>query len=65
MLSNEETGAASRVYRGGSFNYDARLCRSAFRGWNSPDYRFGILGFRPVITLEFSYGFTNNKDVAE
>lgn len=35
-----------RVNRGGSWNYDARLCRSAFRGSNEPAYRYSGVGFR-------------------
>lgn len=37
---------ASRVLRGGGWSDTARLCRSAFRGWDSPGYRFNFLGFR-------------------
>ena len=35
-----------RVYRGGSWNDDARLCRVSFRGRSTPGYRSIILGFR-------------------
>jgi len=35
-----------RVYRGGGWNFDAGYCRSAYRGGNSPDGRFSVLGFR-------------------
>jgi len=44
----DPTGPSSgsdRVYRGGVWYGNARLCRSAFRSCNSPDYRSGI-GFR-------------------
>jgi formylglycine-generating enzyme required for sulfatase activity len=44
-------GAATgsiRVLRGGSWNYNARYCRSAFRGGNTPDYRNDDVGFRLV-----------------
>jgi len=58
MLSDEEYGAASRVLRGGCFYYVARLCRSAFRFGPSPGRRSLYLGFRPIITLGLSYGFT-------
>ena len=35
-----------RVFRGGSWDYSPRYCRSAYRYWRTPDDRFGILGFR-------------------
>ena len=35
-----------RILRGGSWNYFPRLCRSAFRGWNVPDFTFYACGFR-------------------
>lgn len=38
--------AASRVFRGGGWDYGAVGCRSAFRGWNAPGNRYGGLGFR-------------------
>ena len=34
-----------RVYRGGSWNYDAQYCRSANRFYYTPDYRNFNLGF--------------------
>jgi len=37
---------SSRVRRGGGWDYYPRLCRSANRGRNSPDYRSSSLGFR-------------------
>ena len=37
-----------RVLRGVSWNYDAARLRSAFRGWNTPDYRGNYHGFRVV-----------------
>ena len=39
-----------RVFRGGSSNAYARLCRSAIRGGVSPDYRSPYLGFRLLRT---------------
>jgi formylglycine-generating enzyme required for sulfatase activity len=38
-----------RVFRGGSWFYDARFSRSAFRFLNSPDFRSFNLGFRTVL----------------
>jgi formylglycine-generating enzyme required for sulfatase activity len=43
------TGASSgsdRVFRGGSWNYSARDCRSAYRGRSEPGDRDNILGLR-------------------
>ena len=37
-----------RVLRGGSWGDDARDCRSAFRHYFNPDYRFNGVGFRLV-----------------
>ena len=37
---------ANRVNRGGSWFYDPRLCRSAARDFNYPDFAFNNLGFR-------------------
>jgi formylglycine-generating enzyme required for sulfatase activity len=39
-----------RVFRGGSYNYDASYCRSAFRGIFAPYSSTNIVGFRPVRT---------------
>jgi formylglycine-generating enzyme required for sulfatase activity len=38
-----------RVYRGGSWEYTARYCRSAYRSGGKPDYRNDNLGFRVAI----------------
>jgi formylglycine-generating enzyme required for sulfatase activity len=38
--------ASGRVIRGGSWGYDPRDCRSAYRSWNEPGNRFHFLGFR-------------------
>ena len=45
-------GAAEnrRVLRGGSFNADARLVRSAYRSIYLPGNRYLINGFRPART---------------
>jgi len=41
-----------RVLRGGSFNFNARNCRSACRGYDHlPDSRRGITGFRVVLRV--------------
>jgi formylglycine-generating enzyme required for sulfatase activity/predicted Ser/Thr protein kinase len=40
-----------RVTRGGSWNFFARICRSAFRYWLTPTIRVSNLGFRLVRTL--------------
>jgi formylglycine-generating enzyme required for sulfatase activity len=47
----DPTGPASgsdRVLRGGSWNYFAGPCRSAFRGWSTPSLRYIPSGFRLV-----------------
>jgi len=40
---------SDRVIRGGSWGYDGRFCRSAYRYDVSPDYRSISVGFRPVL----------------
>ena len=40
-----------RVLRGGSWNDDARACRSAYRSADSPDSGFSFYGFRVVLVL--------------
>ena len=45
-----ESPSARRVIRGGSWYYDARLCRSALRDANLPASRGNLLGFRVVRT---------------
>ncbi|MGI6369176.1 MAG: formylglycine-generating enzyme family protein [Ignavibacteria bacterium] len=47
------TGAASgsyRVFRGGSWCNIVRYCRSAYRSYNTPDYRNNNIGFRLVLS---------------
>ena len=34
--------------RGGSYNYEALYCRSAYRNYSGPDYKSNISGFRVV-----------------
>ena len=42
-----------KTLRGGSWNNDARNCRSALRNWGGPDNRgIGIFGFRVCLPLE-------------
>ena len=41
---------SSRVLRGGSWNYDANYCRSAYRDSISPDYRSRYGGLRLVLS---------------
>jgi formylglycine-generating enzyme required for sulfatase activity/serine/threonine protein kinase len=43
----EDTGSG-RVYRGGSWNFDAGFARSAYRNNFDPADRYGFLGFRPA-----------------
>ena len=46
---NNPTGPASgsyRVFRGGSWNYNARYCRVSYRNDSSPTKRFTFLGLR-------------------
>lgn len=45
---NPSEGAASRVYRGGSFNYSAISARSAGRGNSTPPSADDDLGLRPA-----------------
>lgn len=42
----DEPSGSNRVIRGGSWGYNARICRSAIRGYISPGYRDYNLGFR-------------------
>ena len=41
-----------RVLRGGSYNADAKGCRSAWRGWCRPHVRLDRYGFRLCCSLE-------------
>lgn len=53
MSKTNPKGAKSgsnRVLRGGGWGSDAGYCRVAYRGYFSPEYRCGTLGFRLVRT---------------
>jgi len=41
-------GRGERSFRGGSWLDAPAQCRSACRGWTSPDFRTFSMGFRPV-----------------
>ena len=40
------SSGSNRVYRGGSWYFNARCCRSSYRDSSSPSHRFNNLGFR-------------------
>jgi len=40
------SSGSDRVFRGGSWNYDASSCRVALRGYCTPGYRICFIGFR-------------------
>jgi formylglycine-generating enzyme required for sulfatase activity len=39
-----------RVNRGGGWYLDAAFCRSSYRSWNDPSFRFSFLGFRLALS---------------
>jgi formylglycine-generating enzyme required for sulfatase activity len=43
-------GASDRVIRGGGWYSKPRICRSAYRDWNEPGYRYNDLGFRLALS---------------
>ncbi|MEY3402766.1 MAG: hypothetical protein RLZZ86_2382 [Cyanobacteriota bacterium] len=45
---NSQSGSNTKLLRGGSWNFFARYCRSAFRSWDSRDHRNDYFGFRVV-----------------
>ncbi|MBQ4142723.1 MAG: formylglycine-generating enzyme family protein, partial [Thermoguttaceae bacterium] len=50
--TSDPTGPNSgsyRVFRGGSWYSGAQFCRSAYRDWSAPDFRYVNLGFRLVL----------------
>jgi formylglycine-generating enzyme required for sulfatase activity len=44
------SAGAFRVYRGGSWWYDTRLCRAALRADNAPSWRWVNIGFRVLVS---------------
>jgi formylglycine-generating enzyme required for sulfatase activity len=42
--------ASDRVMRGGSLMFHARYCRSACRGYDIPDCKTYVLGFRLALS---------------
>lgn len=45
-LGASASGSSSRCNRGGCYGYEAYYCCVSYRGYNSPNYSHGILGFR-------------------
>jgi len=45
------SGSGDRVSRGGGWGDGAWACRSAYRGWTLPGFRYYGLGFRPLRPL--------------
>ena len=44
------SSGSDRVNRGGGWDYDARICRVAYRSLNAPDVRFSLLGLRLALS---------------
>lgn len=44
--------ASARVLRGGSWYYNGRFGRSAYRDWYEPDKRFNVFGFRLAASIK-------------
>lgn len=52
VKATDPTGAATgmyRVYRGGNYRDIGAFCRSAFRYFNLPHFKYGYLGFRVAL----------------
>lgn len=47
--SGPKKGGA-HILRGGSFTGQSRSLRSAFRDWSTPDFQYGSIGFRCVLS---------------
>jgi formylglycine-generating enzyme required for sulfatase activity len=45
------SGGSGRVFRGGSWYFDAGCCRAAYRSGSTPSFRSSILGFRLARSL--------------
>ena len=43
-------GGTYRMYRGGGYGSNTEYCRSSFRSYYTPDYRFNGLGLRLVLS---------------
>jgi formylglycine-generating enzyme required for sulfatase activity len=43
-----EPATPYRIVRGGAWNLEVAYCRSAYREWSRPEYRFNFVGFRVV-----------------
>ena len=48
VLRSSEVDDKPRVSRGGCWINISDICRSAYRNWDSPDFRFSLLGFRVI-----------------
>jgi formylglycine-generating enzyme required for sulfatase activity len=44
------SSGSTRVLRGGSWDFDARVCRSSFRDYGSPFFGYCFLGFRLALS---------------
>ena len=44
------SSGSDRVNRGGGWDYDARICRVAYRSLNAPDVKFSLLGLRLALS---------------
>ena len=66
-LTTDPTGpssGSSRVFRGGSWNYSARFCRSAERSGIEPGYSFNFVGLRVALEGAVSATETAHASVA-
>ncbi|TAF09365.1 MAG: serine/threonine protein kinase, partial [Nostocales cyanobacterium] len=49
---DDEGDIYRRVLRGGAWNFNAELCRSASRSWNEAEGGLRMSGFRVVFSLD-------------